>query len=180
VPRTRAGVNRDDKVDEIVDAARQRLVDGGYDALSVADIARELGLAQNAVYWYFPTKDHLLVAAVERILGDVLARKPRSGTVVEHVVWFTERLHEFQDLRLTIHARARRVEVVATFARDVDALLRVMLVNGLRGAVAADRLEDTADAVMALCDGVLLRGGGRQDRARVVKFGVKRLLWENL
>ena len=176
VPRTRSTVARDAKVDEIVDAARRRLLDGGYQALSVADLARTLGVAQNAVYWYFPTKDHLLVAAVERILHDVLAGKPQRGTVADRVLWFTERLHELQDLRLALRERARASEVVATFDRDVVALLRVMLANALSETIDDAVLDDTADAVMALCEGVLLRDLPRTDRTRIVRFGLARLL----
>ena len=176
VPRTRSTVTRDAKVDEIVDAARRRLLDGGYQALSVADVARELGLAQNAVYWYFPTKDHLLVAATERILHDVLARKPRRGTLAEHVLWFTERLHELQDVRLALRERARVADVVATFDRDVVALLRVMLANALSATIDDAVLDDTADAVMALCEGVLLRDLPKADRTRIVRYGLGRLL----
>ena len=44
MPRTRPDVDRETKVDELVDAAVQRLMQGGYANLSVADIARELGL----------------------------------------------------------------------------------------------------------------------------------------
>ena len=176
VPRTRPDVDRDAKVDEIVDAARRRLADGGYAALSVADLARELGLAQNAIYWYFPTKDHLFVAAVERILHDVLARKPRTTDAAGQVLWFAERLSEFQDLRITMRERARTSDVVAAFEADVVALLRTMLVGALSAEVPADRLEDTADAVMALCEGVLLRDVGKARRARVIRFGFERLV----
>ena len=176
MPRNRSGMPRSDKLEEIVDGARRRLLDGGYGALSVADLARELGLAQNAIYWYFPTKDHLLVAAVERILHDVLARKPRRGGVVDHVLWFTERLAELQDLRLTMRDRARASEVVATFERDVVALLRILLVNSSSDVVADEVLDDTADAVMALCEGVLLRDLTKTDRTSVVRFGLARLL----
>ena len=142
----------------------------------MADLARELGLAQNAIYWYFPTKDHLLVAAVERILHDVLARKPRRGGIVGHVLWFTERLGELQDLRLTIRERARSSDVVAAFEADVVALLRFMLVSALSAVVDDDHLDDTADAVMALCEGLLLRDLSKAQRTRVVRFGLARLL----
>lgn len=176
MPRNRAGTARSDKLDEIIDAARVRLLDGGYGGLSIADIARELGLSQNAIYWYFATKDHVLVAAVERILHDVLDRKPRGGTTVDRVLWFSERLHEFQDLRLTVRQRARESDVVAIFERDVVALFRTMLVNSLRGSVDKARLDDTADALMALCEGVLLRDVSSRDRKRILRFGVERLL----
>jgi len=163
-------------VAEIVDGARLRLADGGYEALSVAALARDLGVAQNAIYWYFPTKDHLFVAAVEGILHDILARKPRKGTCLDEVLWFAERLNEFQDLRITMRERARTSEVVAAFEADVVALFRVMLVGALRDHVDGDRLEDTADAVMALCEGVLIRTLSRAQRRHLIRFGFERLV----
>jgi len=176
VPRNRADVARDVKVDEIVDAARARLLDGGYGELSMAALARDLGLAQAAIYWYFPTKDELFVAAVERILHDILARKPRRGTTVERVLWLAERLHEFQDLRMSMRDRARSSEVVARFEADVTALFHVLLVSSLRDEVGNDDLDDVADAVMALCEGVLLRDVGRTRRRQLIRFGFERLV----
>jgi TetR/AcrR family transcriptional regulator, cholesterol catabolism regulator len=176
VPRTRPHVARDDKVAEIVDAARTRLLEGGYDSLSVVAIARQLGLAQNAVYWYFPTKDHLFVAGVDRILHEVLSRKPRRGTALSHVLWFAERLHELRDLRITMRDRARTSEVVASYEADVVAMLRALLAGGLTGLVDDERLGDTVDALLALCDGVLLHDLGRAHRRRVIELGYDRLV----
>src|SRR6186997_3664071 len=92
MPRTRSELEREAKVAQVVEAAERRLRDGGYEALSIAAIARELGVAQNAIYWYFPSKDHLFVAALERMLREIAARKPRheeAGTV-ERILWFTD------------------------------------------------------------------------------------------
>ena len=176
MPRNRADVARDVKVDEIVEAARARLVEGGYAGLSVAALARDLGLAQAAVYWYFPTKDDLFVAALERILHDILERKPRRGTTVDRVLWLAERLHEFQGLRMTMRDRAQVAEVVARFEADVNELFRVLLVNALADDVPAAEVDDVADAVMALCDGVLLRDVGRARRRQLIRFGYERLV----
>ncbi len=82
MPKTRHAVDRDEKVEEILAIAERRLRDGGFEALSVAAIARELGVAQNAIYWYFPSKDHLFVAVLERMLQEIAARKP-SGKAGE-------------------------------------------------------------------------------------------------
>jgi len=143
---------------------------------SAEDVARELGLAQSAIYWYFETKDHLFVAAVERILHDILARKPRKGTCVDEVIWFAERLGDFRDLRIAMRERARASEVVATFESNTMALLRVMLANALSAAVDANALDDTTDAVMALCEGALLRDISKAKRARLIRFGFDRLV----
>src|SRR6266508_6254251 len=97
--RTRTELEREAKVGEILEAAERRLRDSGYEALSVAAIARELGLAQNAIYWYFPSKDDLFVATLERMLQEIGARKPRhSVDVIERILWFTDQFEALSDL----------------------------------------------------------------------------------
>ena len=40
----------------------------GYDATSVGDVARELGLTKSAIYHHVPSKEHLLQSAVDEAL----------------------------------------------------------------------------------------------------------------
>src|SRR3954468_8355587 len=117
MPRNRREVERDQKIADIVAAATRQALAGGYSALSVAAIARELGVAQNAVYWYFPSKDHLFVAALEQMLRDVVARKPpRQRTLEAKVLWFVDQLDALSDVRAAMEDRARTSEVVSAFA----------------------------------------------------------------
>src|SRR3954467_12092852 len=93
VPRRRVEFERDEKTREILDAATARLREAGYDGLSVAALARELGIANNAVYWYFPSKDELVVAAVAQMLREILDRKPPTSAGLERqVLWFVDQL----------------------------------------------------------------------------------------
>src|SRR3712207_9351388 len=95
-------------------------------------IARELGIAQNAVYWYFPSKDHLFVAALERMLRDVVARKPpRQRSLERKILWFVEQLEEMAEVRAAMFERARTSEVVARFVAELHAVWRRMLTNVL-------------------------------------------------
>src|SRR5207249_3829979 len=106
--------SREEKLSEILEAAERRLREGGYEALSVAAIARELGLAQNAIYWYFPSKDHLFVAALEGMLREIAARKPsRQVGEIERILWFTDQFQTLSDLRGAMTERARSSPVVA-------------------------------------------------------------------
>ena len=175
MPRTRPHLERDEKVDELVDAAVRRLTDGGYQNLSVADIARELGLAQNAIYWYFPSKDHLFVAALQRIVDGVMARKPRGGDVVARIIWFTDRLHEFHPLRAALSERARVSTLAADFERDLYDGLKTLLVGALSETVSPKDLDVTADTVIGLVEGVLMQGMSRKKRAEVMRFALSRL-----
>src|SRR3954471_24297884 len=95
VPRRRVELERDEKTREILDAAAARLRADGYDGLSVAALARDLGIANNSVYWYFPSKDELVIAAVQVMLRDIVGRKPPPSRGLERqVLWFVEQLAE--------------------------------------------------------------------------------------
>jgi AcrR family transcriptional regulator len=43
----------------------------GYDATSVGDLARELGLTKSAIYHHVPSKEHLLERALDEALGEL-------------------------------------------------------------------------------------------------------------
>lgn len=177
MPRTRTELGREAKVGAIVDAAVRRLRDGGFEALSVAGIARELGVAQNAVYWYFPSKDHLLVAALEQMLREIHARKPPADRALEtKVLFFVEQLAAMSDLRAAVRDRARSSEVVADFARNLDLLWRRMLTNVLRQRVAEGELEPTVEMLLATFQGALLADHTPAERERIVRFALKRLV----
>src|SRR5438270_10740438 len=100
MPKTRPSESRDTKTDAILEGAERRLREGGYQALSVAAIARELGLAQNTIYWYFPSKDDLFVAVLGRMLKQISARKPsKAAGTIEQILWFTDQFQELSGLR---------------------------------------------------------------------------------
>jgi AcrR family transcriptional regulator len=176
VPRTRNELNREAKTDEILAAAEQRLRDGGYSALSIAAIARELGLAQNAIYWYFPSKDHLFVAALERMLRAIVARKPPKRGGVEHrVTWFVDQLAEIEHVTAAMHERAGASPVVAEFAEGLDATWRRMLGNVLADRVPDDQRALAVAALLATIQGLLSQHAPRAQRARVLRFALDRL-----
>jgi AcrR family transcriptional regulator len=176
LPRTRTDTDRETKVSEILEAADRRLREGGYEGLSVAGIARELGLAQNAIYWYFPSKDHLFVAAVERMLRDMAARKPPSrGGVARQVVWFTDQLAELQHVRAALYERARSSEVVARFAADLNATWRRMLSNALADSVPEQERPMAVETLIATIQGVLLQVHSAAERRRLIGYAVDRL-----
>ena len=45
----------------------------GYDATSMGDLARELGLTKSAIYHHVPSKEHLLSAALDEALEGLTA-----------------------------------------------------------------------------------------------------------
>ena len=176
MPRTRKEVDREAKVDEILDAAVARLRDGGYDALSVAAMARELGLAQNALYWYFPSKDHLFVAALERMLRDIVARKPPEERSIERkVLWFVDQLQEIEPVRASMYERARTSEVVAEFVEALNQTWKHMLGNVLADRVPEDERKAAVDALIATIQGAFFQPMSPAERRRLIAFALERL-----
>src|ERR1700684_2284193 len=106
MPTARAGIGRDDKLTQILDAAQARLLAGGYDGMSVAAIARDLGLAANTIYWYFGSKDALLAAVARRLLTAQLATKPDGRDPVAKVLWTSDKMSELGFLRTLVSNRA--------------------------------------------------------------------------
>ena len=45
----------------------------GYDATSMGDVARELGLTKSAIYHHVPSKEHLLESAIDEALDALTA-----------------------------------------------------------------------------------------------------------
>ncbi|MEM9513887.1 MAG: TetR/AcrR family transcriptional regulator [Actinomycetota bacterium] len=70
-PRGTGKVGRADIVAGAVDA----LANGGYRALSMRGVARQLGVSLSSVQHHFPTKDDLWRAAVDRLTDEAIERR---------------------------------------------------------------------------------------------------------
>jgi AcrR family transcriptional regulator len=63
----------DARPDEILDAALAEFIAKGFDAARMEDIAARAGISKGAVYLYFPAKESLLRALIEREVKPVFA-----------------------------------------------------------------------------------------------------------
>jgi AcrR family transcriptional regulator len=179
MPKTRPTESREDKMSEILEVAERRLRKGGYPALSVAAIARELGLAQNAIYWYFPSKDDLFVATLRRMLEGITSRKPSKAVgEVERILWFTDQFQQLSDLRGAMSERARTSHAVAGFVEQLDTLLSRMLSNVLSAHIPPDELPLAVEAFRATVEGTFVKGLDKRTRRRVLTFALERLIGE--
>ena len=63
--------------DQIIDAATTRFAANGFQATGMADVIAASGLSAGAVYRYFRSKDELIEAIVDRVLGRAADRFER-------------------------------------------------------------------------------------------------------
>ncbi|MBI3043087.1 MAG: TetR/AcrR family transcriptional regulator [Betaproteobacteria bacterium] len=71
--RERNGADRDDTARRrIIRAAAEIYRECGYERASMTDIARRLGMTAPALYWYFRSKEDILVAFLEHTVADLI------------------------------------------------------------------------------------------------------------
>lgn len=180
MPRTRTQLSRAAKESEILTAAERRLRAGGYQELSIAGIARELGVAQAAIYWYFASKDELVVAVGRRMLEKIKARKPKDQSdVIEKIIWFAGQLDPFFRLRAAVEERARSSAVVGQFFRESSAMLHAMLTGVLSSRIPEAEIDLAVESVATAVDGAYVRGLSPRERKRIWRFTLERILGDD-
>lgn len=73
-PAPRAYRSRDERRDELLDAAALVVRDGGVEALTTRAVAERAGVAHGVVHYAFGARQHLVLALLERQARDVLPR----------------------------------------------------------------------------------------------------------
>jgi TetR/AcrR family transcriptional regulator len=64
--------------ERILDAAMAAFGTRGYEATSLDDLARELGIRKQTILYWFPSKEALLEAVVDRVAAEVATRLERA------------------------------------------------------------------------------------------------------
>jgi AcrR family transcriptional regulator len=162
------GRPRDGRIDlEITSAALAALADHGFDRFTVEDVAHRAGVAKTTVYRRFPTRDDLILGALER-LNDDLPAEPVSGPVREQLIAVLSRIRR----RTPDSVRGRILtQAVAGAGRDPGLAELVhervlvprqeMLRGVIRAGMASGELRDDLDldAVIPVLVGPMLHLG---------------------
>lgn len=185
--RNRPDRTREDKSAEILAIARRHLLEAGYEATTIASIAREAGIAPNVVHWYFPTKDDLFVAVLDSLQTEDLAdAQKRFARVVrgEEAKAFGDLLTEFALRRLdrygllaTLHERSHTSAVVAGFHDRAHRRYAEYLGRALdRFPVPTADRKLTVDALIAAVESLVMHRATRRDARRMMTFLAERLV----
>ncbi|WP_459960224.1 TetR/AcrR family transcriptional regulator [Nocardia sp. IFM 10818] len=132
--RSRAMVAR------IVDAGQEVLIAHGYDGASTNRIAAAAGISPGSLYQYFPNKDAVVAAVIERYTGEVadrvrarvlanLARRPEVA-VPETISELLDALGNHRELLRAVVEQTPRLSTGATvfaFEQQIGELARAAL-----------------------------------------------------
>jgi AcrR family transcriptional regulator len=169
VPATKRQQDRDEKRAELLVQARRLFVERGYEATSMAALAKAAGVAGNTIYWYFADKDDVLVAVLDAVLADALGEYEQvaDAPLEEQLAWVVQQLQQLHRLVTTVHTRAAHSAAVDQWHTGFHAVTEGMLRDTLRlaGIDPADLDAEIKIGVFAV-EGVLTHGlGDEQQRA---------------
>lgn len=169
MPANRPHVDREVKAAEILDAAESLLLRDGYEATTMASVARAAGISSNAVYWYFSGKDELLAAVLRRRQEKAFSRLKVKSTasLQEQAFAALAELDSVARLTAAVHERSEHSPIVAevhqAFHAGIDARLR----EGFEAAgVTGQDAGMAAAALVAMVEGIHLHSPTRDASAR--------------
>ena len=175
---------RADRSAAIVQVAYRLIAERGLEGLRFADVAREAGINNGTLLYYFASKDALIRAVgallVEQFSETAAPRNPEApDDALAAVRWeFVDAAEHLQDRSLVVYtellARAQRDPFVAALLREIDAgwhgWLTSLLERGRQsGAIRADvDVSLAATTIMSAIRGVGLQAMVAEDPATVV------------
>ena len=148
-------MDRAEKEREVVATAGELALTSGPDAVTVSSVARRLGLARNAVTWYFPTRDDLLAATFRHLTAEAVADPPPRLQLNGQLEWAIGRLADLRPLYLHLGARAAESSVAAEVIRETQDRLYAMLAHSLRTRIAPEDVDNAAALLGVFVEGLL-------------------------
>jgi AcrR family transcriptional regulator len=181
MPATRPHVERDAKATEILDAAEPLLLRDGYEATTMAAIARAAGVSPNAVYWYFPGKDELLAAVLRRRHERAFARHDERGPIsmAERAQDALREIDELCNITVAVHERAKHSPALAQVHEEFHADLERRGREGFEaGGLDPEQARLATASLIAMVEGIHLHDGECDSARRdeLVMWAIARFL----
>jgi len=106
---------RPDIRDLILDAVDALLAKFGYGKMTMADVAKQVGIGKGTIYLHFPSKEDLVLAHIDRIAENVVQKLREEAASADAV---DRRLRRMLVLRVL-----QRFDAVAHYSRSLGDLL---------------------------------------------------------
>ena len=141
-------------------AARELFLDRGYSETPMSHVADAVGIANAAVYWYFPTKDHLLAEVFRQsVVAEVKRLETGPADPFDRLIKGLVDMRAYRKLHMTIHDRMSHAEVVVGAHDRLIAWIRETVTEGLRyhGFDPAEE-QELVELVLVVFEGTNIPG----------------------
>jgi AcrR family transcriptional regulator len=151
-------------------AAAMLIARHGYEAMSMRQLAEEVGVQAAALYRYFPTKEELLFTLMREHMEELVAAwdaaRPAAvdpvarlrAYVANHIAFHVARRHSTQLSNLELRSLSKeRLSAILKLRTAYEKELRLILRDGAeQGAFAIDDVGLTAMAIIQMITGVIV------------------------
>lgn len=164
------------KRDELDRVAARLFLEKGYEATSMAKIAQALKVAPNTLYWYYRSKEELLVGVLNHLLSQSLQQMPSvSGLPLhEQMTWMLREFEQSRELVTTVHARLEQSEVIKAWHDRFHWLLESAVIHTLTAqGLSRDRAIMLATVGTFLVEGLLAHPHSEQQRRDILQWFVR-------
>src|ERR1700741_3846074 len=155
MPRNRQKIPKSARESALLAQARELFIANGYRGARVAEVGRAVGIPSAAVHWYFPTKDDLFAAVLERVFGDAIAEVEASDRAPrDRLEAFLSKTQGYRGMHREAYERMEESEAL----RAVYVGLLHWLEDLLLQAISAQLPEGVDTDPITLTAHVLLEG----------------------
>jgi len=144
------------KREQIEEAACSLFLVDGYESTSMAAVGKAAGVAPNTLYWYFASKDDLLVAILDRLVNRAIAQLAhrQEQALGDQLNWLLSEFQQASKLISTVHSRLDRSEKIREWHDRFHAMLDDMLVHQM----VSKGMSRTQASVMATVGTYVVEG----------------------
>jgi AcrR family transcriptional regulator len=165
-------------VSEVVSAANELVLTQGVSKTAMSHVANAVGIANAAVYWYFPSKDDLLAEVFRRAVDEEVARlKDSEGDPFSILIRGLVDLRPYRQMHMTIHDRMSESETLTAAHELIISWIREMVVRGLEyhgHDPVAD--ADLVELIVVLFEGSNVPGVRGRTATDVIQVMIDRLI----
>jgi len=162
----------EERKNQILDAAMKTFTEEGFHKARMSDIAETSGLSKGSLYWYFDSKDSLIINLLERIfepeIKDIQALLTDPRPIEERLETYVDRISDdmvkmlrWMPLFYDFVALAFRQEIVKNtiskyYQRHLDILISLIKQGLDSGELRADSDLEAAIAIGSLLEGTVI------------------------
>lgn len=161
------------KREQIEEAACALFLMDGYESTSMAAVGKAAGVAPNTLYWYFASKDDLLVAILDRLVNRAMTQLAgmQDHALGDQLTWLLGEFQQASKLISTVHSRLDRSDKIREWHDRFHEMLDGMLVHQM----VSKGMSRTKASVMAtvgtyVVEGLLSHPHTSQQFDRVVRW----------
>ncbi|MFR9805170.1 TetR family transcriptional regulator [Pseudonocardia sp. RS010] len=168
-------LDRPEREEIVLDAARDLFLTQGYSATKMSDLAAAAGVTPAALYGYFSSKDHALAAVQADVEASVMRQLPVASPMARLEAYLEIVRETSRPLHRMMHERAAHSDQVATVLKEVHRNIDTLI----REAVSSYGItQPDEDRLVELCTAVIEGTNATRSplhSSQLVRFAIERV-----